>query len=368
VIWGNYTHASPKWQGVLMSQKVGLRPVHRPRPAQRDETRAARLWIERLERRQLLSAQCPTGPSAAPAVAASTIAAAPLMHFSADRTHEMSPGEQGPQGDQGTEANVDGPDSPPPMERLDSGAAFAGFQFINPDGSAPPPIAHIVEVQGQNWVEVEAGATHVVPPVSIEPRKFKASDETLPPAASAMGPAVTPLAQTPAPATVKQMSGSVGRIEIFDAPTVHAGAPGISIAAAPAPPTVYLGPIALPHPAQTAFIAAPAVAMHVADGLAYASNKAGDVLALLASSDALNAVATYNFVHFDPAALLNDAMAAFSRESASLSFVALPTHSTARAWSITAAVIGLDLVLMGYCFQRSRRQKAAAALLVRAQR
>lgn len=120
-------------------------------------------------------------------------------------------------------------------------------------------------------------------------------------------------------------------------------------------------------PGSTVLTMASVPTEQAAQGLAIASNKAADALSLIASPEGLADVASYNFVHFNPALLLNDAIAAFSEESAMLSFVPAPTHSTARAWTITAGVIGFDLMLMGYCYHRSRRQKAMALAALAAQ-
>lgn len=246
----------------------------------------------------------------------------------------------------------------PPVERLGAGSHFSGYDYIPPDGSAPPPVVVLVD---DNGVAVLSQVAPSAPPVVLSHRKIKPADRGLPPG-PAEGPLVTPLAQTPsrqAPPTMPQPDVSVrpAHLQVTVAPqTTEAG----SVRVLSSHAIVYLGGVAMAPPADVTVVGATVAAVD-AEGLAYASNKATDALALMASADGLVGTPAYNFVHFNPTALLNDAMAAFSRESASLSFIPLPVHSPTRAWSITAAVIGLDLLLLGYCHRKNQRQKAVIA-------
>jgi hypothetical protein len=372
-----------------MSFGIFQRAIDRPKPVRRAAGAACTL-IETLEPRRLLSGHCSVTPKAAPAPI-STVARAAISEatavFQAEiwiNQHQARAGVAS-----ANEGDADIPTTPgspmaaaitmggadvtgsAPVERLGSGLEFSGYQYINPDGSAPPPLVHVVEVGGNGLLEVVSGGGTVVSPVSSDPKKIKPSNIELPGVAS--GPAVTPLAQTPVRSnsnTISNsntMSSSAGRIAV-PTPAPVGVAPAVSISPAPAREPIYLGAVGVEQPVGVAFVGATAVAGKVADGLAYASNKAGDALSLLSSGDSMDSAATYNFVHFNPSFLLNDAMAAFSQESASLSFVPMPTHSTVRAWSITAAVIGLDLLLIGYCYQRGRRQKTVASALIPTQR
>jgi hypothetical protein len=117
------------------------------------------------------------------------------------------------------------------------------------------------------------------------------------------------------------------------------------------------GTIAMAAPANAVFAggATAQFAVSVAD----ASNKAADTLALIASADSVRGVVAYNFIHFNPAAMLNDAIASFTNESASLPPAAVSAVSTGRAWAITAAVVGVDLLFVGYWYQKTKRENTA---------
>ena len=129
------------------------------------------------------------------------------------------------------------------------------------------------------------------------------------------------------------------------------GSPTVSINSHP---TFFTTVVAMPI---EAFVAVnPQAAAQAATEIAVASNQAKDVLAIVANSQSIGGEVAYNFVHFNPADLLNDAIASFTAESASIS---PPTaeSSTARAWTVTAAVIGMDVLFMGYWYQKSRRDE-----------
>lgn len=249
------------------------------------------------------------------------------------------------------------------VTRLGSGSDFSGYQYINPNGS-PPATTTIVDPTNPAGFEFPpgGGAGGVLTGMPhIRPSDRMGST----PAASQSGPGLTPLAQTPAAAEATAWMGT--RTAGVSAPSLNVAGSSLTTSNTSLPTAlphtpIYLAPLAMINTGEAAVMAVtPAAAEKAVDGLAYASNKAADALSLLASPDGIGDVVSYNFVHFNPSVLLNDAVAAFSQESATLSFVPTPTHSTARAWTITAAVVGFDLILMGYCYQKSRRQKAMAA-------
>jgi hypothetical protein len=245
------------------------------------------------------------------------------------------------------------------VTRLASGSDFSGYQYIPPNGSAPPPLNYVPDPGSTEGFEFPPGGTVIL----TAPPKLKPSDRVG--AALPSGPSVTPLAQTPSTAPVSAlMGGRSNGVAVPNPVTVPASlaTSGASLSSALPRAPIYLGPLAMINPGEVVFAASSATVAKAADGLAYASSKAADALSLIATPDGLSDVASYNFVHFNPSILLNDAIAAFSQESATLSFVPTPTHSTTRAWTITAAVVGFDLLLMGYCYHKSRQQKAVAAM------
>lgn len=339
-------------------------------------TSTAPSFVEMLEPRQLLAAHClavATGEAAGSALPAPPAApAAMAFPSSLLEIRHIDPGDGTATAVADTPAiayrTVSGAttipalqaaDASTPVQRLGSGSQFSGYNYIPPDGSAPPPVVVVVEMNGGQLTEISSGGLHLV---TTAPKKIKPSDVGLPTSADA-GPALTPLAQTPAGPAPMKTSGNVAGLQVPAVLPIAAGSAGSQAPGRAATPhkTMYLGPVAMADPAEVVLAANPGAAVGIADGLAYASNKAADALALIASPDDLAAGVTYNFVHFNPAILLNDAIAAFSRDSATLSLAPVPVHSTAHAWSITAAVIGVDLFLIGYCHQKSRRRKSIAA-------
>ena len=322
-------------------------------------TAPAQSLIEVLEPRRLLAAHCPATSTSNVLLAFDASLAAQAFSPAVFATkHHLH-------GDAEAPAALEPADASAPVERLGSGSQFSGYVYIPPDGSAPPPVVVVVEMNGGELTEISSTGLHLV---STAPKKIKPSDVILPTPADS-GPALTPLAQTPAgPAPINMSSKTSGNVAGLPVPTVLPIAAATVASPTPASvatqhTTMYLGTVAMADPAEVVLAASPGAAVGIADGLAYASNKAADALALIASPNDLAAGATYNFVHFNPAILLNDAIAAFSRDSATLSLAPVPVHSTAQAWSITAAVIGVDLFLIGYCHQKRRQRKAIAAKL-----
>jgi hypothetical protein len=176
----------------------------------------------------------------------------------------------------------------------------------------------------------------------------------------------TPLAQTPSQAmTSAHRDQSAGTatpaITVTPAPSAHPAFPS-----APAGSHLSFGSVAaVVAPAEVILAGGPPAVVEAAERLASASNKATEVLAIVADPNAIGGALAYNFVHFNPAMMLNDAIAAFTAESASISPAAAPV-SSARAWTITAAVIGLDVLFMGYWYQKARRDASASSRRTRA--
>lgn len=252
------------------------------------------------------------------------------------------------------------------VTHLASGSDFSGYQYINPNGP-PPTSTTVVDPNNPEGFEFPpGGGTGVL----IGTPHIRPSDRMgSTPVVSQSAPALTPMAQTPAAASAATWLGERAGVS---APSLNVAGSSLTTSntsfpsALPHAP-IYLAPLAMINSGQAVAMAVTPVATEkAAGGLAYASNKAADALSFLASPEGLGDVASYNFVHFNPSVLLSDAIAAFSQESATLSFVPVPTHSTARAWTITAAVVGFDLMLMGYCYHKSRRQKALTAAALNA--
>jgi hypothetical protein len=363
-----------------MSLGADERQVNRSKPALRAGAGRAQKLIEVLEPRQFLSAQCleAAGHASATQVSHASIIfqvavqgqpARPVLIEASSAGAGDTPAIPAVTVRSSSEPlivpavqDLEAADASDPVQRLGSGSHFSGYNYIPPDGSAPPPVVVVVDVNGVILTQVSSGGSAVA---TFPPKKIKPSDRGLPQSDDS-GPALTPLAQTP-PARAASTLISVRREGLpVPAPIIVAapiGSAASPVVAAMSHSGIYLGTVAMAEPAEVVLTASPAVAGVAVNGLASASNKAADALALIASPEDLAVAATYNFVHFNPSVLLNDAIAAFSQESASLSFVPLPTHSTARAWSITVAVVGLDLLLLGYCYQKSRRQRLVAATL-----
>jgi hypothetical protein len=104
----------------------------------------------------------------------------------------------------------------------------------------------------------------------------------------------------------------------------------------------------------------------IATAAAHVTSESIDALATIGSTPILAGEVMYNFVHFNPSALLDDAIAGFANESAAISvanpFSSAP-NSSHRAWTVTAAVIGLDLIIMSCLYQRARTDRAMKAKL-----
>jgi hypothetical protein len=380
---GRYTHvAFPVWQGVYMSlgDKRGRIPAPRSgSPAARGRAPAL---LETLECRCLLSASfhAPVGIAATcagqtnlplVAVAGATEATRAAGHIA--QAQSLRPQQGVATGDptaNGTAATnsttgaIAATDGTAPVERL-TGGQFHGYDYIPPDGSAPPALP------SSNLTAVPIQITKPDPKKGgNKPAKIKPSDQPGGVPASNAGPALTPLAQTPAAAgpTGAPMGAARASAGVPNPGAVISPiGPAASVARASMPlpaPSAYLGTVAVVMPAQAILAAhsvAPAGVAAISGGLAYASERAADALSLVAPGDGLTGTAAYNFVHFNPAVLLNDAIAAFTRESTSLSAVQMPARSAARAWGVTGAVVAADLLLVGYWYQKRRQRKVARA-------
>ena len=188
------------------------------------------------------------------------------------------------------------------------------------------------------------------------PKTFHTSDEHGgAPALTGAPPVLTPLAQTPS----HREAANAAHGSAIPLPVTSVVAPPIApttviSANSPSHQPFLTTVISLPIEAFVAI--SPQTAVETGGAIAAASNKAVDVLAMVANPQTLGGEVAYNFVHFNPANLLNDAIASFTADSASISPASAPA-SSARAWTVTAAVIGMDVLFMGYWYQKSRREE-----------
>jgi hypothetical protein len=85
----------------------------------------------------------------------------------------------------------------------------------------------------------------------------------------------------------------------------------------------------------------------------------GDSLIDPASQPAIN----YDFSHPEPVAAFADSLSSFVHDSTTLASAVLPATGRVRAWTITAAVVTVDAILVGswYASYRRAKQKARAA-------
>lgn len=339
----------------------------------------APVLLESLESRRLLSAALPAhaavnaacvtqaAPVQAVALTSSSTLRGGVVVLNSSSVCAQATGTTAGQEDASGSGSASAAADSAPVERLTNGSAFHGYDYIPPDGSAPPalPTLHVVQLPVLTWSKPQGSAVNGVPP------KIKKSVEG---EGDSSGPSLTPLAQTPA------------SVRAAASPTIAAresvGVPNPGPVISPAPTSVaanlhggtsspflsvsgYGGTVAAVMPVEAVLAAHSAVPMPagISQGIAYASNRAADALSLVASADGMAGTVAYNFVHFNPALLLNDAIATFARESASLSAVQPPAHSNARAWLVTGAVVAADLLLVGYWYQNRRQQQKTATLV-----
>lgn len=255
-----------------------------------------------------------------------------------------------------------------PVQRLTTGNQFHGYDYIPTDGSAPP----VLPPPDLSDLPITLSRTGSVSVGQQLPKNEKPSVQPGDVVVSDAGPSPTPLAQTPSAAGPSGAIANAARQSLAvpnPGAVIRPAVPSASVGVAKGPlpitlPPIYFGTVAMVAPAASLFAGSQAIpSTGIPGGLVSASNHAADALALLSSEDGAVGTAAYNFVHFNPAALLNDALAAFTRESASVSLSTIEApagHSAARAWTITGAVIGADLLLLGYGYRKGRRSRAAA--------
>lgn len=378
-----YTHvAFPVWQGVHMSLGEIRGRIPAPRRGSPAAGRPAPARLETLESRQLLSAAVhahgvavssacagQSAPVQAVAFTQSALSATGQVvrnssttcprHAATAPTANEEVAEGRP-GDVSAAPTVIRADGTAPVERLADGSQFHGYDYIPPDGSAPPPLpppdlSHLPTVLSKPDQNKKGDG-------SLPPKSVKPSIEPGGQPSDSGGLAPTPLAQTPAAAgsTGSPMGEVRESISVPDPGPVISPASSAANAARvslPVPaPSTYVGTVAMAMPAGVILAAHTVTPAGISEGLAYATNRAADALSLVATPDGIAGTAAYNFVHFNPALLLNDAIAAFTRDSASLSAVQMPVHSATRAWLVTGAVVAADLLLVG-CWYRNRRQQ-----------
>lgn len=105
-----------------------------------------------------------------------------------------------------------------------------------------------------------------------------------------------------------------------------------------------------------------AVAGEITAAAAIVAN--ADVFASAAIRESAPATVAYNFIHFDAAAF-QDAVASFANDLATLTTPKASHRSTARAWIVTASVLTLDALVLGYWYRKNKSQKRALRVPVR---
>jgi len=80
-------------------------------------------------------------------------------------------------------------------------------------------------------------------------------------------------------------------------------------------------------------------------------------------AESLPATVAYSFIHLD-AGGFNDAVTAFARELSSLSTPTPSPQSNARAWEVTAAVLGMDAIFIAWWYRKARRERELEVAIV----
>ena len=240
-------------------------------------------------------------------------------------------------------------------------------EFDGPIGARLPDTDTVIVVGGSSSSSTQvsnapapSGAAPVTDPASGA--KAVAATEATRAAAAifrAVEPA-TPLALTPSGVS-KTAAGPVGAVQTTPSSSNAASVNG-ALSASSSPLSAARHPAGL---AAVFFGTAPLTrqAGLVADGvyaatglLPAAASQVPEALSAISAPPSLAAHVAYNFLRLDPAAVFPDTIAAFVNEWASIpSAVSQP--SAAGAWAVTAAVLGLDAVLLGAWYRRSRRAK-----------
>jgi hypothetical protein len=329
---------------------------------------APALPIERLESRRLFCGSVPVTPVPAEATLPPAQIVAPSLSAARPVSAQViQPVPAGPDALHAADAKGPAQDvvvanaADAPVQRLSSGGHFAGFDHPPRPGDAGDDSPAPDDRPAPKDVGVSP-ATPVIPggvKVSGKPGVITPSFTGAGGPGTVAGEPPTPLALTPARPAIQFQVVDPG----WSVPTPAVVGPVVSkvsdnVAVVTSTPHVALGTFAMAMPANTAFADGQAIAVQVAGAMANASNKAVDALALMASPESVRVAVAYNFIHFNPAAMLNDAIASFTNESASLAPMAAPDASSGRAWTITAAVVGLDLLFVGYWYQKTRRENA----------
>ena len=172
----------------------------------------------------------------------------------------------------------------------------------------------------------------------------------------APGPALTPLAQAPASARAVApgiaLPARPGEIAVTArSPAASSMAGSNFTASVPIAPT-RLAVEVMEIPSAEIAGSSAVVAPTVAGAVVHIPGISATDLPLAPVVE--DAPTRYNFVRFDPAALLNDTAARFINESASLGIADLAMNSRSRAWVITGAVIAIDALFLGYWLGRRR--------------
>jgi len=105
---------------------------------------------------------------------------------------------------------------------------------------------------------------------------------------------------------------------------------------------------------RSVFVSLPAVAIRETGVAVFASGES--MISSMASPK------SFEFAHFaSPLMLVADSVGSFIQASTLAPFKAnTPAAAARRAWAVTAAVLGVDVILLGYYYQK--RRKAVAAL------
>lgn len=331
--------------------------------------RPARVWAEPLEQRQLLAghpapASNPGGlPPSAVQAAILCVVPADALKASAQAAPAQPQATDAPAGVEGAALFSIVPFSESrPVQRMTAGDHFAGYDYElviadqqgQPEAVAPPAPVSLAVAPGTPTRVVKVGNR---PPKSLKPSVV---GEGGPPAVAPV--VITPLALTPAKAPATSAGASPGSVAVPSPAAVATAAPATAGGSRIVPQPSAVGFVSSPDVTaeQPVFSGDEIAAVGTAGSLMFASNKAADALAFVQSHEAEMGAVAYNFVHFNPAAMLDDAVAAFTAESSAIGAARAPQPpSSMRAWTITGLVVGVDMILVTYWYQKTRREKAA---------
>jgi hypothetical protein len=274
----------------------------------------------------------------------------------------------------------------------DSEEASAGTNANSTQGTAPsrtPPDdgrVVVVRIGGHDWpvaligIGRNRGAALAEAPASGRPvvKDRPAAEIVLTrssevAAAESEGP-LTPLSQNPAPISINLPTAAQGlqgrpSFRLGDISVVPSRIDAPGSLARPGSPQDRLA-LAAAWSTSQVFYSNGSVGGHaevgIATAAAHVTSKSIDALATIGSTPILAGEVMYNFVHFNPSALLDDAIAGFVNESAAISvanpFSSAPNPSH-RAWTVSAAVVGIDLIIMSCLYQRAKTDRAMKAKL-----